>query len=585
MNLTQEQQAILSTNHNIVINAVAGSGKTTTLIEYARSRPSNARILYLAFNKTVKAEAAHKFSAAGLDNVKVETAHSLAFDHVVKRSSYDVIAEYKSYDWVDLLHINTGDVHTDYMISNHVSKFISYFCNSTALKVQDLNYSDTIHEPQANQFVHNFYSLIEKYTRLALAKMDKAEISITHDFYLKKFQLNNPKLAYDYILFDEGQDASGAMLQVFLEQPAVKVIVGDIHQQIYGWRYAINSLQRVDFSFYPLSHSFRFDDEIAFIANKVLGWKRHLVQQPAIRVVGAGVRNPLSFSKATLARTNLSLLINAINQWQSGKIKKVFFEGNINSYTFADEGASLYDVLNLYNGKFDKIKDKVIRSMKSLKDLEEYIVKTDDNSLRSIVDVVKQYANDLPWLIKELKENHVASKEEADMVFSTIHRCKGMEYDEVTLLNDFITEEKLLKNIEELGGSKIKERDKDRLIEEVNILYVALTRAKNKLIIPPELNPLQSVQVQQQELPTFKKKYARDSDEFEFLRTNRSSFSSGVNHRTATNHGKQWKHHEEEELIDLYQQGLSLEEIAKVLKRGVSGIRFKLIGLGLLDDY
>ncbi|MCU7549068.1 UvrD-helicase domain-containing protein [Chitinophagaceae bacterium LB-8] len=585
MNLTPEQLAILSTNHDMVINAVAGSGKTTTLIEYAKRKPSTARILYLAFNKTVKNEAELKFNAAGLNNVKVETAHSLAFDRIVKRSRYNVVVEYKSYEWIDLLNINTGDLHTDYMISNHISKFISYFCNSTATKVQDLNYTDTVQDQQARQFVHHYYDLIEKFTRLALAKMDKAEISITHDFYLKKFQLSNPKLAYDYILFDEGQDASGAMLQVFLEQPAVKIIVGDMHQQIYGWRYAINSLQKVDFSFYPLSHSFRFDDEIAFVANKVLSWKRHLDQQPAVQVIGDGVRSPVIFSKATLARTNVSLMVNAINLWQSGKIKKVFFEGNINSYVFADEGASLYDVLNLYNGKLDKIKDKVIKSVNSIKALEEYIEKTEDNSLRSIVEVVKQYGNDLPWLIKDLKENHAASKEEADMVFSTIHRCKGLEYDEVTLLNDFITEEKLLKNIADSGDKKMRDIDKERLTEEVNILYVAITRAKNRLIIPPELNPMQSVQVQIQDTPTYKRKYTREVDEFETLRNNRLGFSEKGNSRTASNHGKSWKHQEEQDLIDLYQQGLSLEEIAKKLKRGANGVRFKLIGLGLVDDY
>lgn len=75
MQLTPEQQAVLSTNSNLVINAVAGSGKTTTLIEYAKSRIASSKILYLAFNKTVKTEAAQKFTAAGISNVKVETAH------------------------------------------------------------------------------------------------------------------------------------------------------------------------------------------------------------------------------------------------------------------------------------------------------------------------------------------------------------------------------------------------------------------------------------------------------------------------------------------------------------------------------
>jgi ATP-dependent exoDNAse (exonuclease V) beta subunit len=281
----------------------------------------------------------------------------------------------------------------------------------------------------------------------------------------------------------------------------------------------------------------------------------------------------------------LSLLVNAINSWQAGKIKKVYFEGNINSYMFADEGASLYDVLNLYNGKLDKIKDQMIGSMKSMKALEEYIDKTEDNSLRSIVEVVKQYGNDLPWLIKDLKENHTSSKEEADMIFSTIHRCKGMEYDEVTLLNDFISEEKLLKNLADSGGKTMKDADKERLLEEINILYVAITRAKNRLIIPPDLNPLQSVQIQTQEPPAYKRKFTRELDEFEDLRSNRTSFSGRNSDKTTSNSGKQWKHEDEQELIDLYQQGLTLEEIARKLKRGANGVRFKLIGLGLVDDY
>lgn len=51
---------------------------------------------------------------------------------------------------------------------------------------------------------------------------------------------------------------------------------------------------------------------------------------------------------------------------------------NINSYTYADEGASLYDVLNLYNGKRHLIKDSLIRAMKDINELENYIKETED---------------------------------------------------------------------------------------------------------------------------------------------------------------------------------------------------------------
>src|SRR5690606_5337471 len=135
-------------------------------------------------------------------------------------------------------------------------------------------------------------------------------------------------------------------------------------------------------------------------------------------------------------------------------------------YTFADEGASLYDVLNLYNGKTAGIRDKLIAEMKSMSELQDYIDKTEDNSLAMIVEVVKEFGNKLPSLINDLKSHHTASKQDADMIFSTVHRCKGMEYDEVTLLNDFITEEKLQRYIGQYGGEKMNTVDKNRLAEE-----------------------------------------------------------------------------------------------------------------------
>ena len=86
MQLTKEQTSIISSDGNIKINAVAGSGKTTTIISYAESRPKKSKILYLAFNKSVKLEASKKFKSKKLFNVDVQTAHSLAFKHTVPKS-------------------------------------------------------------------------------------------------------------------------------------------------------------------------------------------------------------------------------------------------------------------------------------------------------------------------------------------------------------------------------------------------------------------------------------------------------------------------------------------------------------------
>lgn len=53
---TEEQERVIQSRGDIKVNAVAGSGKTATLLQYAAARPYD-RILYVAFNNSVKKEA------------------------------------------------------------------------------------------------------------------------------------------------------------------------------------------------------------------------------------------------------------------------------------------------------------------------------------------------------------------------------------------------------------------------------------------------------------------------------------------------------------------------------------------------
>jgi superfamily I DNA/RNA helicase len=490
MDLTEEQIAITKSTGNIKINAVAGSGKTTTLIEYARTRPKASRILYLAFNKSVKLEAQRKFTEKGLTNVRVETAHSLAYRYIVHDYGYSIRPNgYTTHEIADILGLKgNGEKHAEFIIANHINRFIAYFCNSAAQKVQQLDYRKVVTEPKAKKFVESFYDYIEKQTRVLLGKMDAGKMDITHDFYLKKFQLSTPVLPYDYILFDEGQDASPAMVDVFAKQPATKVIVGDTHQQIYGFRFAVNALEQVNFPTFHLSHSFRFNQDIAALAMNVLAWKKHIKQPHQLSIVGKGGTDKLQ-SKAVIGRTNLGLLLRVITYMdENEKTDGIYFEGNISSYTYADDGASLYDVLSLYNDNRFKIKDPLIKSMKDLYELEEYIEKTGDVQLSMMVEIVKKYGNRIPGIIKSIKDKHISDddKHKATIIFSTVHRCKGMEYDSVELVHDFINEENLQKNVQDL---KEQPDAIAALGEEVNLLYVAITRTKGILHIPEKLLP------------------------------------------------------------------------------------------------
>ena len=490
--LSAEQQAIIKAAGDIRINAVAGSGKTTTMIRYAASRPAGSRILYLAYNRSVKTEAVKRFAGCGLQQVRVETAHSLAYRSVVSANKYTVRQQdYKTYEIAELLGLTGhGEKHGEYILANHIHKFMHYFCNSGVQKVQELNYLDIVTDEKARTFVRNFYSHIEHGTRLLLSKMYKGEIEITHDFYLKRYQLSNPVLPYGYILFDEGQDASPAMLEIFLKQSCTKVIVGDTHQQIYAWRHAVNSLSKASFESYTLSTSFRFHQDIANLAMAVLQWKSHLQEFTPVPITGSG-KLPSGKTKATLARTNLGLLVRAITFiTDHPEVEKLYFEGNINSYTYADDGASLYDVLSLYNNNPGAVRDKLIQSMKSMEDLEDYIEKTEDMQLGMMVEIVKEYGNEIPSLIRSLKNKHVgdAEKGSADMIFSTVHRAKGMEYDAVQLVEDFVTEARLqkVKAEAEVTGEAI---NITKWNEEINLLYVAITRTRGMLRIPETLLP------------------------------------------------------------------------------------------------
>jgi len=570
MVLTSEQRAITDSGGDIRINAVAGSGKTTTLIEYARTRPRGSRILYIAFNRSVRIEARRKFDAAGLAHADVETAHSLAYRHTHGIRLGKVREGYRVHEVAALLGLSTnGDRHAEYVLADHINRFATYFCNSDARRVTELNYLDIVSGDAARQLVERNYAAIEANTRSFLAMMDRGDIGMIHDFYLKKFQLAMPRLPYDHILFDEGQDASAAMLDIFLRQDAVKVIVGDVHQQIYGWRHAVNAMDAAGFPTLPLNVSFRFPQAIAGLAMDKLRMKKHLGDSFHTGIVGLGRHRELS-SEAVIARTNVGLLEKAIDHVRkSKKDSRIYFEGNINSYTYADEGASIYDILSLSNGRREGIRDKLLASMRDMEDLREYVELTEDRQLGMMADMVDDYGNEIPELIRSIKDRHIGDddKTQADMIFTTVHRCKGMEYDMVRLADDFITEDSLLRQLEkDRQPASIR-----RLSEEVNLLYVAVTRTRNKLIIPSSVASPAS----------------DPSPHIIVLTDTRRSNRSGTPYSRSGSQPKpraadrKWTDSEDRQLTHMYEEGKTLKDMVLHFERSASAIQMRIRKLNL----
>ena len=77
--------AISNNNTNIVITAMAGSGKTSTIVESLNYIGNDKKVLYCAFNKSIEIELNERIDK---DNVVVSTLHAFGFSMLKKHIGY-----------------------------------------------------------------------------------------------------------------------------------------------------------------------------------------------------------------------------------------------------------------------------------------------------------------------------------------------------------------------------------------------------------------------------------------------------------------------------------------------------------------
>lgn len=496
MKLTEEQELIVSHEGDAVVNAVAGAGKSSTLVAYAQRR-KNKRGLYLGYNRSVKEEAIHKFRKGGCPGVVAETAHSLAYRLLGVRDNFELqeTGNISIYECVKLCQSVTGGATAlssdldQLVFARHVLFWLSAYCNSIVETPGDYNYLATIQDDAGQYFVEKHYPRLRAAVTGIFDGMVNKKIPLIHDAYLKMFQLSKPQLdEFDFVAFDEGQDACPTMLDIFLRQRGSLVIVGDSEQSIYSFRGAVNSLQKVDFKRFMMSASWRFGEEIAGYAVEALELK-HLFGRfkKDFKLQGCGKPVAKRTSTAVVSRSNLALLDQAIDAVKEMGVERICFEGNLSTYTYMGSGgASLYDVLLLFLKRKDKIKNEFIASFEDYGALKEYVTLAEDKDLGLMMGIAQKHGREMFDHLRNLKEAHCA-KNKAEMIFSTVHKAKGQEYDLVYLTPDFITQPDILKRMDEIKGLRMDSRQEktaiDALEEEVNMLYVGITRAKDHVIM------------------------------------------------------------------------------------------------------
>ncbi|WP_234781288.1 UvrD-helicase domain-containing protein [Campylobacter coli] len=126
--LTEEQQAVVDFNIDdiLIVNAYAGTGKTSTLVQFCEAR-KDFKILYLSYNSSMRKEAETKFKH--LKNVEVKTMHSLAYVELEVQKKYkDRLGSLRAIDLFDFIGDLKEDVRSFYATA--ILKAVRYFCNS-----------------------------------------------------------------------------------------------------------------------------------------------------------------------------------------------------------------------------------------------------------------------------------------------------------------------------------------------------------------------------------------------------------------------------------------------------------------------
>jgi len=473
---TSEQTSILEAiqdDSDLSIEALAGTGKTTTLRLLSESLRERTGV-YIAFNKSIVDEAKLKFP----ENVHCTTAHSLAFRDVghqykarlntTQRMSNQQIGEWLQAEKFGYKSNVANHVLDASQIAIQANNAVRNFCSSLDSEILakhiEINPLMATNPSAADAFKELVLPLARKIWDDL--QMPDGFMKFSHDHYLKLWQMKDPKLPFDFLLFDEAQDADPVMLSVVNAQTSsLLVYCGDKNQAIYEWRGAVNALEKVhvDKKLW-LTHSFRFGDLIAAQANDFLRKldAEHLVEG------SSSIRSTVQFDAnpdAILCRTNGGVIRALMNSLENNK--KVAILGRSDSLI---EIAKACD--DLKRGM--RTAHPELAPFLSWDDLKHWIESDplEAAQIKTMVDLVETYG--AQRLIISLKKT--VDEKLSDVVISTAHRAKGREWNSVKVTSDFIDRKTMRE-------------------EDYRLAYVAVTRAMKNLDISDWDNADESMEI------------------------------------------------------------------------------------------
>lgn len=458
----------LAADENIVVEALAGSGKTTSIAKACELLPHDKRIVVVVFNKHNVQPVKDKVPAW----VKVCTYHSLGYAGCRKAFGNDIRVVENSDDKVNGILQGILNEETYGYVYPQVRQMVGLVkANLIGTSEQELSELADYYGIETNGDSQVIFEAVAK----VVAKSAEVTDYIDYDDMCWLPVLKNIHLdTYDYVFVDEAQDTNKNQMALALASVADGghiIAVGDRHQSMYGFRgadaQAIPGLiENLNAKVLPLSITYRNPQCVVDLVNQKF---------PEIGLEGTGKSGRIIYAyehqaslmyeagDMVLCRTNAPLVGPCFDLIRRGVKATIRGRDVSKGLLSLVKKMKATDVVDLV-AKLTEYKDKEVEKLMAAKKNSQAQNLTDKvETVIALTDGVNT-VRELEVRVKEIFSDKVEG-----VVFSSIHRAKGLESERVFILKP------------ELLPHPMAKKEWEQL-QERNIEYVALTRVLNTLV-------------------------------------------------------------------------------------------------------
>ena len=481
---------------NVVINAKAGSSKTTTAVKALDFIPPDKKVLFLAFNKSIADELSQRITDK--PNVKAWTFHSLGYRILFEHFQTELDRfKYKTYIQRNLAGLSEGATVT---MAFEARERYRRNCEDLV----DLARYNKAQSPEEIGAVAEKYNVVcegnEVYAInqvLNWGKQHTETIDYTDMEWLPyELGLATKRYKFDWIIIDEAQDTSPIRQELFkkcIKKGTRFAAIGDKDQTINAW---CGSDVSAFENFLKEKDTIQLDLPICYRCPKKVIEKLHTLV-PDIQAAPNAIEGEVNYDVSQYNASDGDMVLcrqsAPLSILYSDYIKK-----NIKAYIKgSDVGEGLNGLIKstgaekvAFDFKTDGIMPRLCRNlMKSLKKIMmtndvdfENAIQTEKflklyDSIKTI-EILGNGTEEREYLTSRI--NSIFTDKKGDGIcLSTVHKAKGLEADNVYILCPSLMPSPLAKKEWEL-------------VAESNIQYVAWSRAKKTLnFISEKTFPLQ----------------------------------------------------------------------------------------------